>query len=364
MQVAFRVDASLNMGAGHVMRSLTLADELRANNHSSMFICRPLDGNLMSFIEKKGYTVVPLKYVFDGNGKKVTDHVRSQWLETTWQQDCNETAGVLKAVGYVDWLVVDHYGLDYKWQRSLRKYVVNILVIDDLANRQHDSDLLLDQTLGTGRHDYTNLLSKRCRCLFGTEYALLRPQFCGWRQQALARRNDFSPESPHIFVSMGGMDSGNLTGVVLSVLERLTCLKLSQVDIVMGPNAPHIATIKKEAESSNMNVSIMSDVHDIAKLMCQADIAFGTGGTTSWERCCLALPTILTVDADNQRKIAQQLQQKKVAITLFPSTNLEEELMSATKAILVPETYKVMSKCASEVCDGRGVERVVQEMQI
>ena len=160
---AFRVDSSRQIGGGHLMRCLTLAIGLRKQNIKSSFICRKLDGNLNSLVLDEGFDLYELPYPFDSNFNIGDDEpFHSDWRRVHWKTDVSETQEFLNVIE-ADWLVVDHYGIWQKWQREMRDYVPNIMVIDDLADRAHDCDILLDQNLGSTIEKYSEMVPQRCR---------------------------------------------------------------------------------------------------------------------------------------------------------------------------------------------------------
>ncbi|RME63691.1 MAG: UDP-2,4-diacetamido-2,4,6-trideoxy-beta-L-altropyranose hydrolase, partial [Alphaproteobacteria bacterium] len=170
MRAAFRVDASRAIGTGHVGRCLTLAAALRDAGGDALFLCRAHDGHLNAKIEEAGFPVLSLPKRNDTDD----DLAHSHWLGATQADDAKASIAAL-AGHRIDWLVVDHYGLDARWESALRRHAHRILAIDDLADRSHDCDLLLDQNFfldAASRYD--GLLPDHCRPLLGPRYAVLR----------------------------------------------------------------------------------------------------------------------------------------------------------------------------------------------
>ncbi|MDN5873135.1 MAG: UDP-2,4-diacetamido-2,4,6-trideoxy-beta-L-altropyranose hydrolase, partial [Sinobacteraceae bacterium] len=204
MNVVFRADASLEIGTGHVMRCLTLANALRETGASCTFVCRAHEGHLGEHIRACGHALHLLPRVADFSPDDKTDPY-ARWLGSTPEQDAEQTQAVLTSD--CDWLVVDHYGLDACWETRLRARARHLLAIDDLANRRHDCELLLDQNLGRDARDYDGLVGDRTQRLIGPRYALLRPEFAQWREISLARRRQ--PRLQQLLITMGGVDRDN-----------------------------------------------------------------------------------------------------------------------------------------------------------
>ena len=360
MMIFFRADASVDIGSGHVMRCLTLAEELQRRGAEVLFICRAHAGNMAEHIRQQNIPVALLKKTDSAAPVAKGERMYAAWLGAAWDDDARETVAVLAGRNpdpQKSWLVVDHYGLDHRWHDAIRPQVQYIMAIDDLADRQLSCDLLLDQTLGREPGDYRNLVPDRCAMLLGAQYALLRPQFVDYRQAALKRRRQWQGIG-RILVSLGGMDPDNLTGRVLQGLEKVSWPSPMSVDVVLTSRAPHLEAVQSLAAQSALNITVSSDVANMAALMSRADLAIGAGGTTSWERCCLGLPTVLVVEAENQQKIAMELE-KAGAVVVIPGNTLEESLLREVAVFMKdPGRYNRMAEAAASVCNGEGAALV------
>ncbi|WP_417439205.1 UDP-2,4-diacetamido-2,4,6-trideoxy-beta-L-altropyranose hydrolase [Idiomarina sp.] len=357
--IVFRVDASIEMGAGHVMRCLTLADELSQNGHKCTFISRRQPGSLINLVKERGYSVHELPECEESEGNHLT---HGHWLKGGQEKDVQESLNVLeKLAPDPDWLVIDHYGIDKFWEQRARNQVKNILVIDDLADREHDCDFLIDQNLGQTDDIYYALVPEECQILTGCHYALLRPEFADCRELSLEYRKG-KTQIDRVLISMGGVDKDNYTEKVLTALASSGLSDRTEVTVVLGKQAPWLTEVKAQAINSRLNVRVLSNVSNMAELMSQSDLAIGAAGSTSWERCCLGLPTLMCVLAENQQGIAEALETHEAAMVLSQSdisTSLGEKV-----AILYeqPERLSLMSDCASHLVDGRGAQRVAQSI--
>jgi UDP-2,4-diacetamido-2,4,6-trideoxy-beta-L-altropyranose hydrolase len=356
MHFAFRADASLQIGTGHVMRCLTLADALRERGAKSTFFCRSHVGHLLDLIQDRGHSALALSSV-DGGLKIIEDRMHSNWLGTNWSNDAEE---MKQALGdqEVDWLVVDHYALDIRWEQALRLYTRHIMVIDDLADRQHDCDLLLDQTFKRQKFDYMPLVPEGCQLLCGAQFALLRPEFAKLREYSLKRRAQ--PHLKELLITMGGVDLDNVTEAVLRALRNCSLPEGCRLTVVMGSTAPWLKDILDLARSMPMPTRVLVGVSNMAKLMAESDLVIGASGTTAWERCALGVPSISLAVAENQRLILSELQKHgaTVAIDYSAMKDFSNAMRDALLHLCATDSVKRMIKQASLVTEGNGVEIV------
>lgn len=353
MNAIFRCDASLDIGTGHVIRCLTLADEMRHRGFECWFICRELPGNLISLIRERGYEAMILP-VTEAE-KPLTGY--GQWLTVSIEQDASQTIDILDRMKPMDWLIVDHYAIDVEWEQLVAAHVKQIMVIDDLANRHHHCEIILDQTFGRREEDYLSLVSGQPRFLCGAQYSLLRPAFQGAREHSLSRRETAGLN--HILVSLGGVDRDNATAKVLQILERSSLASDIKITVVMGRSAPWIAEVQELAQASRFRCLVRAGVDDMAELMSQADLAIGAVGATAWERCAVGLPSLVTVLAENQVYALQQLQRSGAVMAFTLDSGAPESLNTLIQLLTArPELISEMSAKAACVTDGAGCAKV------
>ncbi|MCM5679014.1 UDP-2,4-diacetamido-2,4,6-trideoxy-beta-L-altropyranose hydrolase [Schlegelella sp. S2-27] len=356
-KAVFRVDASLQIGTGHVMRCLTLAELLRTQGVECHFVCREHAGHLLDVVARRGHEVhrLPMAERPDSmESRQLPAH--AGWLGGTWQLDAHQTGAVLAATR-PQWLVVDHYALDARWESAVRSAAGRVLVVDDLADRRHDCDVLVDQTLGRQSKEYEHLVPSSCRCLTGASYALLRPEFAQLRPESLARRRG-QMRLQHVVITMGGVDRDNAAGRVLQALDRCTLPEDSHITVVMGPTAPWLLRVQEQAAAMRWPTQVLVDVHDMARLMATADVAIGAAGSTSWERCCLGVPTLMLVLADNQRGVAEALEAAGAAIVLGDADAGPDRIGAALQDLTDNPRLRQMIERAGAVTDGRGAVAV------
>jgi UDP-2,4-diacetamido-2,4,6-trideoxy-beta-L-altropyranose hydrolase len=359
MNIVFRVDSSVQMGSGHVMRCLTLAEEVRQHGMEPVFISRDLPGNMCTVIENRGFEVYRLPLNPSG-AKPITEGpLHAHWLEESWDMDAEQTIQILKHKQRIDWVVVDHYALDEQWEKRIRPYTEQIMVIDDLADRSHDCDVLLDQNLNENMETrYDTILPNHCVKLLGPLYALLRGEFREARERNCKRDGTVR----RIFVFFGGSDPTNETSKAIQALFKIDKPEI-MVDVVVGKANPHKEHIRHLC-SLRPKTNYHCQVNNIANLMAEADLAIGAAGTTTWERCAVGLPALMISVASNQEKIAEQAHKHQIGYYLGKSEQITSaDIHSHLQYVLKrPELLKQMSQSAFQTVDGQGAWRVTNTM--
>jgi UDP-2,4-diacetamido-2,4,6-trideoxy-beta-L-altropyranose hydrolase len=364
MHIAFRADASLQIGTGHVMRCLTLADALGERGASCSFVCRPRQGHLLALVAQRGHRALALPELEDCPEPDPSSTVHAQWLGTDWATDAQDTQQTLSAQTRgqpVDWLVVDHYALDVRWEQSLRPQVKRLMVIDDLADRPHACDLLLDQNLGRKVADYGGLLKGKTTALVGPQYALLRPEFAALRAQSLARRQT-NPQLRRLLITMGGVDKDNTTGQVLAALQSCNLPAELRVTVVIGPHAPWLAQVQAQVAQMPWPTEVLVGVDNMAQLMAESDLCIGASGGTAWERCSLGLPSLVLALTNNQLPGAVALQEAGAAVALKSPQQIVTFMKQFKSASLAQKVLTKLSQAAAVVGDGKGCQRTVAHM--
>jgi UDP-2,4-diacetamido-2,4,6-trideoxy-beta-L-altropyranose hydrolase len=345
MRIAFRVDASLVIGSGHVMRCLTLADEMRSRGSHPLFLCRELPGDLISFIESRGYPVVRLKIAED----------------LCWEEDARQCTSALLADGGVEWLVVDSYNLDASWESLLRSAARRLFVIDDLADRPHDCDVLLDQNYYLDAATrYDGLTPAHCRTLIGPAFTLLRGEFQATRTKLRERDGHIR----RILVFFGGSDLGNETLKTVQAIDTLNQPAIA-VDVIIGQQNPHRNDLESYA-SILPGVTTHFNVSNMAEMVAAADLYVGAAGTTTWERCCLGLPSLVITVAANQVQATRDLDQLGVLTFLGDSSSVTSEQIAAAirDCMSAPERMKSQANKGLQLVDGRGALRCVEAFNL
>lgn len=355
MKAVFRVDASARMGIGHLMRCLTLAEVLRERGAQIRFICREHPGNLMALLQKKAMPVMmlPAPALNDVIGEDY-----AAWLGVAQIEDAAETIEALNGER-PDWLVVDHYGLDVEWEQRLRPYTSRLMVIDDLANRQHGCDVLLDQNYSAeGVRRYAALVPETCKLLVGPRYALLRPEYATFHKALRVRDGQVRG----VLVFFGGTDPQNMTGMALEALSH-TDLAHLDVDVVVGASNPHRESIGQQVLHRPFTTLHEPRPH-LADLMVKADLALGAGGTTSSERLCLGLPTLVVCIAENQVPSSVALYQAGFInyLSIYDKVTATSFFHGIVNMIENPRKLIEMSLRGQALVDGFGVNIVSETL--
>lgn len=309
--IAIRADASASIGTGHVMRCLTLAGMLRERGAAVAFLCRAQPGDLCGLIEQRGYGVRRI------GGADA-------------EEDAQQTAHAIRALERrPDWLIVDHYAFDRRWESALRALVGRIMVVDDLANRPHDCDLILDQNYGENLSSrYEHLVPRQCIRLIGPRFALLRREFREARRALRQRTGKLA----RLLIAFGGSDPTNETEKTLTGLAALE-FHDAEIDVVLGGLNPHRETVRSN-HGSNRRISFHESTADLAALMSSADLSIGAGGAMNWERCFLGLPAVVIVTATNQAETSNALGAAGAIINLGWHADVSAHRIATTVASL------------------------------
>lgn len=304
LRIVFRVDASIRIGTGHVMRCLTLAAELAGSGFVPCFVCRAHKGHMADAISQHGFELVMLPAETGGaSDEPVGEGVDyASWLGAPWKRDALQTAGVLTGKRPC-WVIVDHYAIDARWERQLKVMTgAKVMAIDGLANRIHDCDLLLDPTCSPeGEARWDGLLPLACRKMVGPQYGPLRSEFV-FAKQKLQQRDG---KVRRIFVAFGGVDEFNATSMVLDALDGLAGQDLT-MDVVIGGANPHRAVLLEKYQG-RQGICLHIQPANIAELMANADLAVSAGGTMLLEQCFMELPSIVASIAENQVRATRGL---------------------------------------------------------
>ena len=338
--IVFRVDSGKGVGWGHIIRCSALAQRFKEKKYNISFIVRPHLNNISHILTKNGFNVFYLK------NKKYY-----------WKEDAIQTKNIIKNIDNIDWLVMDNYGLDVRWEKFVRSNVKKLMVIDDMTLRTHECDLLLDQNYYKNPNKlYSKFISKKSKILIGPKFALIRNNFYEKRKKLKLRNGKIN----RILISFGGSDN---TYEILKVVNAITELDNKKINVdLLLPN-PNKNYLKIQKLLSNFkNITMHYQNLDVAGLMINADLAVGAGGSSNWERCCLGLPSIVSISGKNQLQLTKELEEKGCIVNLGMSKKISSKNYTDIIKNLDKFTLNKMSKNGLKLVDGKGTLRVVKEM--
>lgn len=351
-EVCIRVDSSSVIGTGHVHRTLTLARTMRESQHDVFFISRQHAGNINKKIKDSGFKLFELSappYL------PSLDDV-STWLGCSQEVDARETLDIIKKnFGAVDLLVVDHYAIDTVWEQVVREHAFQVCVIDDVPSRTHSADFLIDQN----REDpsvYERIAPEHCKMLVGRCFAILRDEFIEKRKSLLP-----TDQRDKLFIFFGGSDAHNVTTRVTKCLIDLGTP--FETNVVVGSSFQGLSELQKLV-ASEKKISLHVDTPDIATLMSQSFLAIASGGTNTWERFCLGLPSVVISVAANQVEIANELHGEKLIHYLGDHSQIDEQYLRESLKELFQKSlsWKMMSERNLAVVDGLGKFRITDSL--
>ncbi|MDR0664694.1 MAG: UDP-2,4-diacetamido-2,4,6-trideoxy-beta-L-altropyranose hydrolase [Helicobacteraceae bacterium] len=348
MRVAIRVDSSVQIGYGHLSRTLNIARELRSRGSEVCFICRDLDLNGLHWIEAAGFRALVLPRPLTVFAPIDPNPKRLAWLGVALEEEIAQSKAALKKLGGADWLLVDSYALDYRYEKAAREFCRQIAVLDDLADRAHEADLLIDGAYMRDSGDYRSLFGGKPLC--GAKYLPLNLDYGRYRALALPRR--FPPKT--ILIAAGGIDAANLTSAALNAIAE-SRFSNAAIVAVLSARAPHIASNKRLSRELGLKVDWRLDASDIPLLILRADLGMGALGMGAYERACLALACVTIAAADNQRENLLRLSAAGAVIA--------EESFAKALEYLDEARVRACERAAFDICDGLGAARICDEME-
>jgi UDP-2,4-diacetamido-2,4,6-trideoxy-beta-L-altropyranose hydrolase len=312
------------------MRCLTLAEELRGRGCNIAFVVSSGTSQAVPALGRSGFAIAEAQ-----------------------AKDWHPAFLGLVPAGPVDAIIVDDYSVDIETERAMRALTRCIGVIDDFRTRAHDCDVLLNQTFGLTAADCAPVLPATAKVLAGSRYALLRREFAEARAAALTRSKEATSDR-RIVVSMGLTDLGSLSWPISAAMaERVPDCK---IDLILGSENHSLPSAQELAERWPA-IAVHVDPRPIANLLVEADVAIGAAGSSTWERCCLALPTVMVVLADNQRQIAANVASAGAAV-ITESRDPAEIAALAGELLADALRRQSMAQAAAAICDGLGATRV------
>ncbi len=336
-----RADANSEIGIGHVMRCLALAQEWTDKGGKAVFAGNITNEPLIKKLKNCGFEYIPI----------IKSYPESS-------SDAVQLIQAAKAAPAGSWIVLDGYFFDTQYQSLIRSIHPDVMVIDDYHHLDsYDARIILNQNLGSETIAYKT--NGKASVLSGSRYAMLRKEFRNTSSTS-GQVNNYA--ATKILISMGGADTHNAS---LSVLKALSSLEdKTQVTLIVGPANPHLNSLEQFSEVSTLKFSIKSNVENMAEIIAENDIFIGAGGSSCWEVCCLAKPLIIITTAENQVRLSHKLAEAEAAIYLGKAENVERNEIQRAVASLIssPEARKKLTDNARTIIDGKGVSRIVETL--
>jgi len=334
LNIAFRVDASADIGIGHLMRCLALSEELARRGHACFFVSKTDNRELISKIEKN-----------------------NDFFQINPSLDLNQDAETLIKFSNeknIDWIITDHYNIDEKYLQNLKEKDFKVLSIDDNAQIHYFSDVVLNQNIGSEKLKFSS--EKDTEFLLGPKYSILRDQL-------LIRDNKTrQSEVKKILIMLGGTDKDNL---ILKILKSLKSFDNTEFIVVIGPLNPHQDEIKKYIKGEGLNARVIKFPENMADLYLESDIAISAGGTSSYEFSYFGIPNIIISIADNQLAISNEFDKQNISIYLGKKEQFSSEnLKNKVKELIEDSSLrKKLSGNGKKLVDGKGKQRIVEFME-
>lgn len=331
-----RADASSAMGTGHVMRCLALAQAWQDAGGQAVFAMAESTEAVRARLTSELCDVASI-----ASSRAIESDIR-QTVVIAQERNC-------------EWIVVDGYQFSGDYQRGLKASGAKVLFLDDYGHARHYSaDVVLNQSVAADSPFYSNR-SEGTRLVLGPRYALLRREFAPWRDW----RRTISPVSRRLLVTMGGSDEHNVTATVVQALCLMGAEGLDTVVLAGGSNS-HVSDLQRQVALSGLKIEFRTNVCNIGEFMAQADVAISAAGSTCWELCLLALPSLLIDIADNQTAVAREMHRRECAIHVGDRTVKPQALAQALHFLVSDvERRRLLSENSRALVDGRGAARVV-----
>jgi len=374
MQVFFRVDSAYNIGTGHVMRCLSLADGLVAHNHPKpIFICKNFPGNLTKLVKQRGYQVKLIPHATEPTLDTKT------WLGGPWEADAKATSEILRTPTPTPttWLIIDHYDIHLNWEQEMKRLhpKVSLMSIDDYLDRQHEVRILLNQMYfqnltEIARAYDTLMLEKDYQLLIGTRYCLLNPKILKYRD--LVRTQSRTPTQSRtkykVVISLGGCDPENVTLKVLQNLPPTTTQVQVEYHVIIGISNQHRASLEAEIEALTSHCIILHQglsQEEMFGMLSESILVIGSIGVSMYERLCMGIPTMIITIAENQQEIANELSRAQLVDDLGFGLDFDvnEMCQRLTQYLGNPEQLGRKREEYMGVCDGRGISRIIKVME-
>ena len=336
MKVVFRVDASAEIGIGHLMRCLALSEELRRRGYICSFLLKTASPEVISQIKK---------YQWDSYFISPT---------ATRQQDRDS---VIKYAtdNEIDWVITDHYQIDSSYVKEIKHQGFHVMSIDDAAQMHYYSDIVVNQNIGAEKLTFS--VEPYTALLLGPSYVMLRDELL------IRRKKKDNSTVKKMLITLGGTDPDNFLLYILQTLDEV--IKDTNILAVIGPFNPNFMALQSYQEKTNMSLNLIQAPRNMTDIYQQTDLAISAGGTSCYELAYYGIPNLIITVADNQLSLASELDRQHVGIYLGGKSEIKQEcLKDKVKELLKNQSLrKQMSQNGQMLIDGKGKQRIVDYME-
>ncbi|MBL6654565.1 MAG: UDP-2,4-diacetamido-2,4,6-trideoxy-beta-L-altropyranose hydrolase [Flavobacteriaceae bacterium] len=339
MNIGVRVEASDKIGTGHLKRCISLSLEIKENLDADVIFFFSGDDRYLDLLKNHDLAFHKIK----SNTFNYLDDVKL--LKSIVKKNNIE----------LSFIIVDHYKIDINWEKQLSDY--KIIVLDDLANRKHHADILIDQNLYNNyQKRYLDLVNKGCILLLGPKYAILNNKYKKLRKN-LIKKNSYK----NVLISFGGTDEFELTEQLLAKFSSCPDLNEYIFHAVVTKSFKNKPLIR--SYSRYENIEIYEDLDCLSSLMYECDFSIGAGGTTTWERFAMKLPAIVITIAENQVESANYLKKNGFIDYIGKAKDLRKDwIENIISMIKDKKNLESQSKKISDIVDAEGTKRIINSM--
>ena len=344
IRLLIRADASVQMGTGHIMRCLAIAQAVQHNGGIVHFAAATCPKVLSDRLMKEGFRI----------------HTVSNTPDVfNTEEDLEVTLKIAQKLK-PEWICVDGYQFGSAYQKVLKEAGYKVVFIDDFGHAEfYSADFVLNQNI-SAQFDWYQRRSPQTQLLLGERYTLLRNEFMLWKRWRRSVQNTVR----YILITLGGSDSDNITAWILEALQLVKIPSL-HLTVVIGGSNPHHKSLECLAHKCIHSIKLLKDVADMPQLIAEADLAIAAGGSTNWELALLGLPSLILTLAENQSAIAQTLHEKGIVISLGHVEEVKQEdfLYQFESLCYDRQKREKMSQAGQALIDGKGCDRILAKLQ-
>jgi UDP-2,4-diacetamido-2,4,6-trideoxy-beta-L-altropyranose hydrolase len=294
--VALRVDGGKNIGMGHIMRTMALANDLKKDEEiERVFYITKNEPSAVKKLKENDFEVITID------------------KDLSYEEEIEEVKEIIKKEE-VNNLITDSYNIDQNYLIEMRKIVDKLVAIHDYAPFAFPSHVVINGNVYAEDLNYKSLYGDT-EFRLGTDYLLLREEFRNLAEIEVRDRVQ------NILVTVGGYDLRNLTPKIIEALNSIDFDEIEDqyidkenlhIDVVIGPSFDNVEGIIEQVKKSSLDISLNFNVRKMGKMMIKSDIAISSGGSTLYELAVTKTPALVLLQADNQIRVAEKVNGESV----------------------------------------------------